>query len=152
MSKSTSKSQVIKRIFRSSCIIYTVIALFLCLILMMISEDLSKAISPKNFLLIFPFSVCLATANLLDKSSRLAQFYKSLLHAGITLGGFFLFLYLPAFRGTSDSNFFVVLLVFVVCYALIYGLTLLFRYRIRKEFGEETEYKPQFSAKDASKK
>ena len=152
MSKKTSGAPILKRIFVNSCITYTVIVLFLCLILLLISEDLGKAVSPQSFLLVFPFSVCIAIANDIDKNAKFAQFYKSLIHTVLTIGSFFCFLYFPAFQDAKDSNFFVVLLVFSVAYFMVYGLTLLFRHRINKEFRQDAEYTPQFSAKDSSKK
>lgn len=151
MSDTNSPSAVLLAVFRKACVCYTVILLFLCLILTAVSEGTAAAVSPLNFLLVFPFAVCFASANYIDKKTRLSGFIKFLLHFILTVGGFFFFLLLPISYGNSESNSFLLLCFFAVCYLIVYGTILLFRKRWKKEFESEKTYTSQFSAKDKSK-
>ncbi|MBR2907288.1 MAG: hypothetical protein IKC26_04515 [Clostridia bacterium] len=129
---------------------YTAIVLFLCFILTGISDNASGVVSPLNFLLVFPFSLCFSVANFLHRSPKLGGFVKFVLHLLFTVGGFFCFLYLPAFSGKSTSSSFIVLIVVAVLYLISYGTVLLFRKRWKREFHKEKEYTPLFASKESS--
>ena len=144
MSSVPSRNSALKRIFASACVTYSAIVVFLCLLLLVVSESLSRAVSPLNFLLIFPFSFLFSVANYIDRTAKISAFVKFLIHAVCTVGGFFCFLYLPAFGSRSESSSFVVFIAFLLLYLLVYGTVLLFRRRWKKEISAETEYKPQF--------
>lgn len=149
---SSPNKSPMKSILRATCTVYTVIVLSLCVILLFASENLARAVSPVNFLLILPFSFVFSAANYVDGHSKLHQFPKSLIHFVLTVGGFFCFLYLPAFSGASESNSLVVFAVFTVLYLIVYGLVLLFRFRLKRELHLESDYEPQFGGDEGKKK
>ena len=150
--QSTSLTAVLRRILSKACISYTVIALLICFILTGIADKV--AISSISFLLIFPFSVCFAAANELLRTERLNGLLKFVFHAVLTIGGFFCFLYLPAFSGNGGASSLVVLAVFALLYFAVYGAIALFRSRWKKQLRMEADYKPQFSKaeEDGSRK
>ena len=148
MSSAQFRKSVLKKLLTDTAIIYTVIVVFLCILLIFLSEGASRAISPLNFLLVLPFSLFFASANYIEKHTRLNAFLKFVIHAVFTVGGFFCFLYLPAFSDNSQSGSFVVFIVFAALYLAVYGVIQLFRRRWRKELSAESAYKPQFKHGD----
>lgn len=148
MSSSRSGSSAFQKIMTDSCIVYAVIVIVLCVLLLFVSEGASRAVSPLNFLLVFPFSVLFSSANYIGKSTRLSSILRFIIHAVFTVGGFFVFLYLPAFSGSSESSSLVVFIVFLALYLIVYGTVILFRRRWKKELSAESDYTPQFASRD----
>lgn len=133
----------VKQIFVSSAVLFTVAVLLLGFILAGTSGDLS--IDPIRFLLIYPFALSLATGNHLHEAKKHSPFLAFLFNFIFTVGGFFLFLYLPAYKGASSSSSFLILLLFTLIYLVIYGIDALFRSRWKKQIRLESDYQPQFS-------
>lgn len=150
MSKSHSSLSALRSILIGAACTYTVIVLFLCFILTGIADGTSGVIAPMNFLFVFPFSLCFSVANYLHRGLKLGGFAKFILHFLLTVGGFFFFLYLPAFSGKDSSSSFLVLLVIAILYLTVYGVMLLFRKRWNREFRDKDNYTPQFSANKPS--
>ena len=134
----------VKHIFVSSAVIFTMVVLLLGFILAGTSGDLS--IDPIRFLLIYPFALSLATGNHLHKAKKKSPLLSFLFHFLFTVGGFFLFLYLPAYKGASSSSSFLVLLLFAVIDLAVYGIYAIFRNRWKKQVRLESDYQPQFSS------
>lgn len=134
----------IKQIFVSSAVIFTVAVLLLGFILAGASGNLS--IDPIRFLLIFPFALSLAIGNDLHKAKKNSPFLSFLFHFIFTVGGFFLFLYLPAYKDASSSSSFLILLLFAAVYLVIYGIYAIFRSRWKKQVRLESDYQSQFSS------
>lgn len=144
-SKSVSnKKHVLKQILTEACVIYTIVVLLLCGILLFMAEN--GTLAPASFLFVLPFAVCIAVANALRQRTGLSALLKFILHFVLTVGGFYFFLYLPAFSGTPDSVSIVVLFVFAVFYLIVYGLVRLFTHRWERQIRLESDYKSQFSA------
>lgn len=150
MSNSNLASAV-KRILADASITYTAVVLFVCFVLTGVAEG-SANISPLNFLFIFPFSLCFSLANYLHRSERIGKVVKVIFHFILTIGGFFCFLYLPAFRSAKTSNSILVLFIITVIYLIVYGTVLLLSKRWKREFQSETSYTPQFSLKSPNEK
>ena len=148
---SSPKHSPVKAILRATCAAYTVIVLFLCLVLLFTSDNADRTVSPLNFLLVLPFSLVFSVANYVDRETKLHPLPKSLLHFLLTVGGFFCFLYLPAFPNQGESSSLVVFGVFTLLYLIVYGLVLLFRFRLRKELRLESDYTPQFQGEEGSR-
>ena len=144
MSKSHS---ALRSVLLGAACIYTAVILFLCFILTGLSDGASGAVAPLNFLLVFPFSLCFSLANYLHRSAKMGGFVKFVLHFFLTVGGFFCFLYLPAFWESSSSSSILVFVAVSVLYLILYGAFLLFTKRWRREFREKEEYTPQFTTK-----
>lgn len=144
MSKSHS---ALRSVLLGAACIYTAVALFLCFVLTGLTDGASGVVAPLNFLLIFPFSLCFSLANYLHRSTKMGGFVKFILHFLLTGGGFFCFLYLPAFWKSSSSNSILVFVAVLVLYLILYGAVLLFRKRWKREFREKEEYTPQFTTK-----
>ena len=148
MSKSKPTS-TIKKIFVDASIIYTAVVLFVCLVLTGMTEN-PPSVSPLNFLFIFPFSLCFSLANYLHHSDRIGAAFKFILHFLLTVGGFFCFLYLPAFPNGKTASSVLVLFIVIVVYLFVYGIVLLLSRRWKREFQSEASYTPQFSNKDSN--
>jgi hypothetical protein len=84
--------------------------------------------------------------NHLHKAKEKSPFLSFLFNFIFTVGGFFLFLYLPAYKDASSSSSFLLLLLFVAVYLVIYGIDALFRSRWKKQVRLESDYQPQFSS------
>lgn len=147
MSDSKKIHNAVRKILRNTCICYTVLVLALCFILLW---GASAPIYPSSFLLMFPFALCFCIASQAHQSKRIPSLLKFVIHFVLTVGGFFCFMYLPAFSDSSESMSMVVFTVFVLCYLVTYGLIMLFRKRWKKEFGPEPEYTPLYSSKKNS--
>lgn len=141
----------IKKILINTAITYTTVVLFVCFVLTGVTEN-SANISPLNFLYIFPFSLCFSFANYLHRSERIGIAVKFVLHFFLTIGGFFFFLYLPAFKNGKRSSSILVLFIITIVYLLVYGIVLLLSKRWKREFHPEGSYTPQFSAKSSNGK
>ena len=135
----------IKQIFIGASVSFTVIVIVLSFILAGLSGN--QSIDPIRFLLIFPFSVCLSLANIYHKNEKHAAFLRFFVHSLLTVGGFFLFLYLPAYRNAETSSLFLVLLLFSVLYVIGYGIYALFIGRWKKQVRLESDYQPHFSSR-----
>ena len=143
-----SSSHPLRMILKHACVCYTVTALVLCTVLLLIFGGSSGTISPLSFLLIFPFSVCYAVAAFLYKKTALPLAAKVILHFLFTVGGFFFFVFLPARSANRESGSVAILITFIIGYLIIFGLTALFTRRWKKETDCEEDYTPQFSTKN----
>ncbi len=135
------KISYLKKIGCHACIYYTVTTFLLIFLFWLISDDITRAMHPVALMLILPFSLCFAAANVLFQYSRLAPWLKVVLHYAITMLGIWLFLFLPnKAEGQSGSGAFILYLVLSFIYALIMGVTLYMRGRIKRITREESKY------------
>ena len=115
----------IARLWHQFCGIYTVSALILLLLNLMISGTLAESIiNAKAFLLLFLFALAFAFANVLLRVSGIPYAGRVALHFVIVLLGSYCCLYLPNNAASASSGKLMMLLIMVVVYWAIMGLYL----------------------------
>lgn len=107
------------RLLRSACVIFTVLALLLCVGQMLFAAE-ATVIYPLSFVLLYPFSLCFAGANLLARHEAVSKGVRVFAHFGIVTLGAVLFVFLPAGVFATGSS----ALVIVSAYVLLYWLGL----------------------------
>ncbi len=122
---------------RGGCVYFTAIALVMLLLNIMLQDSGSQfAISPTSFLLIFPMGLTLSLAELLYKLPSMPRWGGALLHYGLSLFSFLLFLWLPLNSTASPAATFVLFTALSVLYWIAYFLVHLIRGRIRRLMDE----------------
>ncbi len=135
------KKDYLKKIGCHACIYYTVTTFLLIFLFWLISDDITRAMHPVALMLILPFSLSFAGANILFKYSDLAPWLKVLLHYAITMAGIWCFLFLPnKADGQSASGAFILYLVLSLIYTVIMGVILYMRGRIKCIAREKSNY------------
>lgn len=119
-------------LWRQICEVYTVTALLLILLNLMIAGSLSATVIDAGaFLWVLAFAVCFALANELGRASFLPRWGGRMLHFLLVILGAFLFLYLPNGRGTTASGKLIMVCIMVTLYwigvGIRRGILLLFR-------------------------
>ncbi len=139
-----------RRLWQGTATRYTVISL--CVILLNLLLNAAEAetyVEPLRFLLFLPFSLALTVAALVRRSDKLSGGAKVGLHPLISLGAFYLCLYLPYQLETRPSG--AQVLILVILAALVYGIAmgvyLLCTRRARQKKLDETPYVSQFGKK-----
>ncbi len=115
-------STILKQTFTTACIYYTIISLALLLGLGIINGGFhSSAVDSLRFILIFPFSLSIAVARMINRYASFSAVWRRLLHYSIFTLAFFLFLWLPYLNADSKPiNSVIVLLLFSVLYWIAY--------------------------------
>ena len=137
----SAKKSLLKQILQAACVYYTVTTFILIFLFWLISDDITRAMHPLALMLILPFSVCFAAANTVFKSEKLSGLVSVLLHYALTMGGVWLFLFLPnKSTGQTASGALILFLVLSLIYAIIMGVVLYMRGRIKRITREESNY------------
>ena len=135
------KKDYLKKIWLSACVYYTATTFLLIFLFWLISDDITRAMHPVALMLILPFSVCFAAANTIFKHSALSEWIKVLLHYAITMASIWCFLFLPnKGDGQTAGGAFILYMVLTVIYAVIMGIVLYMRGKIKRITREETKY------------
>lgn len=136
-----TKQDALKKICLWACVYYTATTFLLIFLFWLISNDITRAMHPVALMLVLPFSLFFATANYICKETKLGTAAKVFLHYALTLGGIWLFLFLPnKSEGQSASGAFLLFLLLTVIYALIMGVVLYMRARIGRIARDSAAY------------
>ena len=131
--------KTIVRLWHQFCAIYTVSALLLLFLNLIMAGSLAQStINARAFMLLFLFALLFALANLALTISRIAYALRVLLHFALVLTGGFCFLYLPNNIAAASSGKLLMLLLMAVLYWIVMGLYLAFsakRRALEKEAG-----------------
>ncbi len=128
----------IKKILLSTCVYYTIVTFFVLFLYWIINADLSRGLNPISLILFLPFSLAFSFANHLFRHGKMNKAGKVLLHYLLTMGGIFLFLFLPnKSGGQSPAGAFILFLVLSIIYAVIVGIILFLQGRMQK-LGRDT--------------
>ena len=128
-------------ILRVACVYYTVTTFILIFLFWLVSNDITRAMHPIALMLVLPFAICFATANTLWKRATFKGFLAVLVHYALTIGGIWLFLFLPNKNTDSQaSGALILFLVMTLIYALIMGGVVYMRRRIGHMTRETSEY------------
>ena len=142
------KKDYLKKIWLSACVYYTATTFLLIFLFWLISDDITRAMHPVALMLILPFSVCFAAANTLFKYAGFAEWIKVLLHYAITMASIWCFLFLPnKANGQTAGGAFILYMVLTVIYAIIMGVVLYMRGKIKRITREETKYTSVYKKK-----
>ena len=139
--KNEKKESVVAHVLRLSCIYYTVTTFLLIFLFWLISDDITRAMHPVALMLVLPFCICFATANTLWHRAVLSGFLAVLVHYALTMGGVWLFLFLPNRNpDASASGALILFLALTLVYALIMGAVGFMHRRIKHMTRESSEY------------
>lgn len=97
-----------------------------------------------SYFLFFAFCACFALANVLFAKLNISVWWRAILHAVLTLGGFYLCIYTRyADIGTSNDKLVLLVVLITLLYAISFGVFLAIRYaRLRKL--EQKQYQRVF--------
>lgn len=141
---------MLKELWLGTCARFTV----LCLILLVTSSIASASLTVTyvdtvRFFLLLPFGLCLTLSAWVRRSDKLTSGGKVALHALSTLGGFYLFCYLPYQLRTKPSGMqvLIILLLVVILYAIVMAVYAAVTRKARRKALEEIPYESQYTKK-----
>ncbi len=128
-----------------SCRTYTVTSVLFLLLQPCVTESFDQTlIEPASFLMILPFSVIVALANLLYRSKMVSHAVRLTAHFVLCVMSAFLFLYLPGNAQTSTSGKFLIVLFLSVLYWVLMGVYLICSSVRRSKQPSKMEYQNIF--------
>ena len=130
-----------KRIALGSCVYYTAVTFLVLFIYFILNFDLADGMQALALIAILPFAVCFASANTIYRHTSLAKWLRVMIHYMLTVGGAFLFLYLPnKDPQQSGKQGLILYLVFTLLYAIVMGIVLAVSGRIHRVTRDEGKY------------
>ena len=137
-----STKDYLKKICFHTCLYFTVATLLLILFNMIVNNDLTRGIHPGSQALLLPFSLLFAWANILFQYGSFKTWARVVLHYALTVLSVFCCLYLPNREDSkSAAQSFIFLLAITIIYAIIMGVLLGVRARIKRVTRDATHYK-----------
>ena len=138
---------ILRDLWLGACARFTI----LCLILLVTSSIASDSLTityvdTVRFFLLLPFGITLTLSAWVRRSDKLTAGSKVGLHALSTLGGFYLFCYLPYQVRTNPSGMqvLIILLLVVILYAIVIAIYTAVTRKSRQKQLDETPYESQF--------
>ncbi len=133
--------EVVKRIALGSCVYYTAVTFLVLFLYFVLNLDLADGMQALALIAILPFSVLFASANTIYRHTALAKWLRVIIHYVLTVGGAFVFLYLPNKDPQQTGKQALLLyLVFTVLYAIVMGTVLIISGRIHRVKRDEGNY------------
>ena len=131
-----------KKICIHTCFYFTAATLLLILFGLAVNQDLSRGIHPGAQALLLPFSFLLATANIQFKYADFHIAGRTAIHYALTMFGTMCCLYLPNKNaGAGGSQGLILFVALSAIYAIIMGIVLGIRARIKRVTRDESRYK-----------
>lgn len=131
-----------------ACVYFTVTSFILLLVYQILSKDTTYGLQPLAMVMIFPFSLLFAIANIQFAHAKLTMAARVLIHYALTVGGAFVCLYLPnKSNGSTAAQGFILFLTFSVLYAVVMAVFLVIRARAKRVTRDESEYKNVYKKK-----
>lgn len=137
----------LRSLWRGTCTRFTLLCLFMLVTSAIASDSLTITyVDTVHFFLLLPFGLCLALAAGVRRSPKLGSGAKVGLHTLCTLGGFYLFGYLPYQVRTKPSGMqiLLILLAATLVYALVMGIYAAATAKTRQKKRNEIPYESQF--------
>lgn len=137
----------LRDLWLGSCARYTILCLILLITSAIASESLTITyVDTVHFFLLLPFGVCLTLAAWVRRSDKLPTGAKVGLHSLSTLGGFYLFCYLPYQLRTKPTGkqVFIILLAVMLLYAIVMGIYAAATAKSRRKKLDEIPYESRF--------
>ena len=143
----TTPAARLRSLWLGTCARYTVLGLILLISSAIASDSLTITyVDTVRFFLLLPFGLCLTLSAWVRRSEKLGSGAKVGLHALSTLGGFYLFCYLPYQVRTRPSGMqvLIILLLAVILYALTMGIYAAATAKSRRRKLDSVPYESQF--------
>ena len=144
---SSDPRATLRALWLGTCARYTVLCLIMLVTSAIASDSLTVTyVDTVRFFLLLPFGLCLTLAATVRRSDKLSALAKVGLHALSTLGGFYLFCYLPYQVRTKPTGMqvLIILLLVVVLYAAVMGIYAAVTAGARQKKIDDTPYESQF--------
>lgn len=144
----TNAPSLLRSLWLGTCARYTLLCLILLVTSAIASDSLTVTyVDSVRFFLLLPFGFCLTLAAMIRRSTALSTGAKCALHPLTTLGGFYLFCYLPYQLRTKPSGMqiFIILLLVIILYAIVMGIYAAAVSKKNRKKAEEVPYESQFS-------
>ena len=138
---------LIRGLWLGTCARYTVLCLILLITSAIASDSLTVTyVDTVRFFLLLPFGLTLTLAAWVRRSTKLGAGAKVGLHALATLGGFYLFCYLPYQVRTKPSGMqvLIILLLVLLLYVIGVGIYAVVTAKTRQKKIDDTPYESQF--------
>ncbi len=133
--------EVFKKIALGSCVYYTAVTFLVLFLYFALNLDLADGMQALALIAILPFSILFASANTVYRHTDLAKWLRVIIHYVLTVGGAFVFLYLPNKDPQQTGKQALILyLVFTVLYAIVMGTVLIIGGRIHRVKRDEGNY------------
>lgn len=144
-----------KKVFLSAAVYYAVISTFIFIVYLMGANSIyDPAFSVVRMLFALGFCLMFAIANSVLPSENLNGFWKLVIHAGLTIGGFLALVYAPMVADCKHQspeytapNVFVALGIVIVLYAIGYGIYFTISSKKAKKKNTKSEYKSLYRDK-----
>ena len=128
-----------------TCRIYTVTSILLLLLQPTVTGSFEQAlIEPVKFLMLLPFAVGIALANLVYGCKAASHALRLIAHFVLCVLSSFLFLYLPGNAQASASGKFLIVLFLIVLYWVVMGIYLLCTRASRRKQDDRPQYQSVF--------
>ncbi len=130
-----------KKIALGTCIYYTAVTFLILFLYFALNVDTTMGVQPVILIAILPFAFFFSVANVIYRHTEKKIGWRALIHYTLTVGGAFLFLYLPNKDPHQKAS--VALLMFVlatVIYFLIMGTIWVLQARIKRVKRDEAKY------------
>ena len=138
---------IIRNLWLGTCARYTVLCLILLITSAIASDSLTVTyVDTVRFFLLLPFGLTLTLAAKARTSATLSAGVKLGLHALATLGGFYLFCYLPYQVRTKPSGMqvLIILLLVLILYVIGAGVYAIVSATAGQKKIDDTPYESQF--------
>lgn len=131
----------LKKIALHSCVYYTAVTFFVLFLYVLLMRDLSRGLQAFALIMFLPFSICFASANIIYRETPLSKWARVTLHYLLTVGGAYVFLYLPnKDPQQSGAAALVLFLIFTLIYVIIMSIVLGVSSRIHRVKRDEEKY------------
>ncbi len=130
-----------KKIALGTCIYYTAATFLILFLYFILNVDTTLGVQPVILIAILPFAFFFAVANTIYRHTELEIGWRALIHYALTVGGAFLFLYLPnKDPGQKTAAALLLFLIFTIVYFLIMGTIWTIQSRIKRVKRDEAKY------------
>ena len=130
-----------KKIALGTCIYYTAATFLILFLYFVLNVDTTLGVQPVILIAILPFAFFFAVANTIYRHTELEIGWRILIHYALSVGGAFLFLYLPnKDPAQSGAAALLLFLIFTLIYFLIMGTIWTIRARIKRVKRDEAKY------------
>lgn len=143
----------VKRFAAGACLRYTILTVSVLVIHALFTafeSGTNPYIDPSLLWLLMPFALCLTAAAAVRKTDKLSRAFRYTLHPLLSLGSFYLCLYLPyqIAEKPRAATTFVILLCAAAVYAAIVGTMAFITHRKRQKTLDKTPYVSRFGDKN----
>ena len=130
-----------KSICLHACVYYTITTFLLIFLFWLVSNDITRAMHPVSLMLILPFSLGFAAANALFQYEKMTTWTRVLSHYAITMASIWCFLFLPnKAEDQPASGALILYLILTLIYAIVMGIVLYYKGRIKRITREKSKY------------